>query len=326
MVERWLLGVWEVLSTFWNSNFGTALISAAIGSLAGAWGGAAAAQRIADRSRRRTQLLDEIRGCNAGIDAVGSILNAFLNLKGQHLLEMKRSYEEHLGAIEVHRLGMEGGWIERGQRLDLRVDQETLPTMRVPVERLERVMLERTTLSGRPQGLASMVLQSVHLANDTIRARNELIDEFKRHPRDELVPLLFALPLPQGRGEDRRYKGCVEGLWKYANDVIYFGLELSRVLTKHGQRIEERFRKRYGDLPLKTSVMLDTPHSRELMPNPADYASWEGTYVALVPPTEGRKWRRRWYAARKAERRLFLKPWGRWKKRQKWRSNGTTAT
>lgn len=43
---------WEALKLFANSNFGAALIAGGIGSLAGAWGGAWAAQRIADRARR----------------------------------------------------------------------------------------------------------------------------------------------------------------------------------------------------------------------------------------------------------------------------------
>jgi hypothetical protein len=143
--------MWGNLWWFANTSFGAALVAGGLASLAGALGGALAAQSITDKARRRKQLLDEIRGCNAGIDAVGSILNEFLNLKGQHLVALKHEYDEQRGAIEVQRIGRDEGWVDRGLRLDLRVDQGSLPVMRLPVARLERVMTEQVTVSGRPQ-------------------------------------------------------------------------------------------------------------------------------------------------------------------------------
>jgi hypothetical protein len=46
MPERRWFSFRDVVVTLWNSNFGAAAISAFIGSLAGAWGGALAAERI----------------------------------------------------------------------------------------------------------------------------------------------------------------------------------------------------------------------------------------------------------------------------------------
>jgi hypothetical protein len=182
MIEVWVVGFWQWIAAFVNTNFGAALVSASIGSAAGAWGGAFAIQRIAERTRRRNVLIDEIRGCNAGIDAAGAILNAFLNFKGGNLVELKRSYDEQRGAVEVQRLGVQGGWIQG--RLDVRVDQGSLPSIRVPVERLQTVMHEQIVLTGRAQGLANKVVQVVDLANDTIKEREKVIEELKRHPED----------------------------------------------------------------------------------------------------------------------------------------------
>jgi hypothetical protein len=318
MLERWLVDVWETLVAFLNSNFGTAFISALIGSFAGAWGGAYAAQRIADRSRRRSLWLDEVRGCNAGIDAVGSTLNAFLNLKGQHLVDLKRNFDEQLGAIEVQRRGRQEGWIDPNQRLDLRIDQGSLPIMHMPLERLQSVMTEKVTLSGRPQGLMNMVVQSVHLCNEMISERNKLIVVIMALPREQQVPRLFGLPLA-GVGQDNRHRDCIEGVWKYSNDVIYYSSELSRALTKHGRKVEALFRRDFGGLRLRTTEMLfDTAEWRELAPDLNDYASWEGTYVEMVPRTEGRSISKIWCGVRRAARRLLLLPWGRWKKRSKY--------
>lgn len=159
-----------------------------------------------------------MRGCNAGIDAAGAILNAFLNLKGQNLVDLKRSFDAQLGSIEVHRAGREGGWIDPELRLQVNVDQGSLPIMRVPIDRLQTVVTEKVTLSGRPQGLMNMVVRSVHLANEMIAARNDLIVEIMGRPPEERVPRLFGLPM-QGVGQDNRHKDCVDGIWKYSNDV-----------------------------------------------------------------------------------------------------------
>lgn len=150
MWPSWL--TWELL----NSNLFNALITSSLGALAGAWGGAWAAQKIAEKSVRRKQLWDEIQNCNAGIDAAGAICNAFLNLKGQHLVEMKETYDAQRAGVRAHALGMQTGRIAAGRPFEIGgVDHGSLPEMRVSVTRLEGVMMEKLPLSGRPRGLTN---------------------------------------------------------------------------------------------------------------------------------------------------------------------------
>ena len=42
-------------------------------------------------------------------------------------MDLKRNFDEQLGAIEVQRRGRQEGWIDPNQRLDLRIDQGSLP-------------------------------------------------------------------------------------------------------------------------------------------------------------------------------------------------------
>jgi hypothetical protein len=153
------------------------------------------------------------------------------------------------------------------------------------------------------------VLQSVDRANEMIQGRNNLIEELKKHPEEQLVPRLFALPM-NGGGEDGRYRDCMEGMWKYSNDVIHFSSELSRALTKHGRRMEERFKRKFGALPFRTSEMFfDTEEALPLMPDKAAYASWEKKYILLISPTEGRRLGKAYHAMKKRARKLLGKPW-----------------
>jgi hypothetical protein len=70
-------------------------------------------------------------------------------------------------------------------------------------------------------------------------------------------------------------------------------------------------------------MYFETPNAAVLMPNDADYTSWETTYIERVPTSEERRLGRMWHAVRKGERRLLLKPWARWKKNQEWRQRLT---
>jgi len=66
-----------LLTTSLNSNFSIALA----GSLSGAFGGAVAAQRVIERSKRREIFISELKNTNAAIMVSFSICNMILSLK-----------------------------------------------------------------------------------------------------------------------------------------------------------------------------------------------------------------------------------------------------
>ena len=87
----WL--TWDNVKAFSNSKF----VTAALGALAGAAGGAYAAQRIAERAKVREQLLQEARNSNAAIDLAHQICSTYLGLKEQHVRALKRTYDAESG-------------------------------------------------------------------------------------------------------------------------------------------------------------------------------------------------------------------------------------
>jgi hypothetical protein len=126
MLERLLADLWTTLNTFWNSNFGTAVISAFIGSLAGAWGGALAAERIAEKRRVREQLLKEINQTNAAIELSHTICSSYLNLKEQHVRGVWEDYQRKREQVHDLRERQRHGAMAPRTVPTIQLDQRTL--------------------------------------------------------------------------------------------------------------------------------------------------------------------------------------------------------
>lgn len=102
IIPYWLPSTWTSISTtisdstFLNSAFMISLISAFIGSGAGAWFGAYAAQKIASGAKIREELLADIKNCNAAISLAVLTCNLFLSQKSQHVSKMKKNMMRNL--------------------------------------------------------------------------------------------------------------------------------------------------------------------------------------------------------------------------------------
>lgn len=104
----WL--TWETAKSFGNSSFFTSFI----GALAGAAGGAWAAQRIADKVKVRDQLLDEVRSCNIAIELAHGICSTFLNLKEQHVERLQEDYLAQRAIVHAHHEGLRKAPYQQG--------------------------------------------------------------------------------------------------------------------------------------------------------------------------------------------------------------------
>lgn len=76
-----LPAVWKATKDFLNSEFAAAFLSA----LAGAGLGVLGAQRVAERTSRRKELIDALRQANALIVLASTICNQALSVKNQHV-------------------------------------------------------------------------------------------------------------------------------------------------------------------------------------------------------------------------------------------------
>src|SRR5262245_28848139 len=89
-----------------SENVWVGFCTAAVGSLADAWGGAHAIQRITERANRRETLRKEVVQTNSAIGQVRTLLETFLNLKLQLFRPMEQCFlelEEIVHEIEAAR-------------------------------------------------------------------------------------------------------------------------------------------------------------------------------------------------------------------------------
>jgi hypothetical protein len=309
----------ETVGAFWNSNFGAAVISAFIGSLAGAWGGALAAERIATKRRVREQLLLEINQTNSAIELAHVICNAHLNIKEQHVRAAWEDYQTKKSAVHAHHEGLENGTIAPGTVLDIgQLDLRTLDVVRAKIEPLQALVLSGLSLRGRPRPLVAILEQTMESLNNSIVTRNQMIAAMKASnaPLNEKVAFYFALP--EVGSLDETFSGTMEAVHKQTDDCIYFTWRLCEDLTRHGKRVRAQFVKRRlkGPVPRIQTVIWKDVEAKGLLPPRSLYRSWEEGFLERVSETDGRRPKKCWYAARKRTRRMLRRPWGRQEKRE----------
>lgn len=315
----WL--TWETAKSFGNSSFFTSFI----GALAGAAGGAWAAQRIADKVRVRDQLLDEVRSCNIAIELAHGICSTFLNLKEQHVKRLQEDYEAQRALVHAHDEGLRNGAIPAGTVLDIgTLDLQTLGTIPVGVVDLRAAVLQNVSAPARPRSLAAVLGQSIESLNETIRSRNSQVRAYRASdaPLNEKVAYLFGLPRPGF--VDENFGGTVSAIYRQTDDCIFFSRLMCIDLADHGDRLRAILKHRFRrDAPRIHRVLWDDVEKKGLLPPDAEYTTWITGFPKRAPKTYGRRWATGWYAVF----RLFrLSPIGRIISRvRRWRLRKKTA-
>ena len=93
---------WLDWQTVKNAIGAKELVSTAIGALAGAWGGAYAAQRIADSRQRRERLGREVKKCTELLELLHGIANSHINAKEQQVEGLRTQYRIQKGLMHRH--------------------------------------------------------------------------------------------------------------------------------------------------------------------------------------------------------------------------------
>src|SRR5262249_40695356 len=130
-LSDWL--TWETLKKLAESNF----LTSCVGALAGAWGGAYAVQRIADRTKKRDSLLQELRTCCAAIEIAHSIGSTYLSLKLQHVRALKARYDEQRAEVHAFHEARVAGRLAPGAELRIGLDCELMDPVRTRASYLE---------------------------------------------------------------------------------------------------------------------------------------------------------------------------------------------
>lgn len=265
-----------ILQSDLTSTIAIAFVTACVGAFAGAF----AAQRIAERVRSKRELLKEIRNANAGISVAFSLFNSFYALKKQHVAPLKSDFDalksRHDHAQETRQQGEGPGKIFRFQ-----ADFQTLQPRIVPIERIQAIIFEGLSATGRLLNVASVLMQASHSLNRSIDERNKLIQEFRAkspNPDDELPRLYFGLPDRDGN-IDKNYPMSIEAIYSQTDDCIQFSKLLIEDLIKHGESLKRAYEKKFrGKPPNIQQVDLTSLENQGMMPPPENYRDWADAF------------------------------------------------
>lgn len=276
----WL--TWGNVAKFLESNFFSALFAA----MAGAYGGARAAQKISERSKLDERLKAEIRACNSAIEVAGGIANTYLTMKRQFIRKFKRDFDEQRTRVVEHWEKIKGG--EAQGEFDVgTLNLGTLPPVRVRIGHLEQMLQEKINIAGRPLGCLHFLLKAKENLDEHIGMRNTLVEKFRLLAVKDQVPLMFGLPTDAG--VDTTYVDLVNAIAQETDDCIAFSRQLCLDVEAHGKRMHKRYVRRFRKLaPRISSVSFDTPAAKEVIPTLKPYEALLAMYSSRVPATDGR--------------------------------------
>lgn len=268
--------LWENIKGFANSSFTT--------SLAGAFAGAIAAQRIAERGKFREELVKEFHSTNAVISLATSAASLALALKKQHVKALKNSYDDDLKRFEEHKEKIRGGQIAPGTPFEMSPNLLYLLGISPPIATIQDIVLSRLSAVGRTICSVTALGDAVENLNRAISKRNELLTAFKNKQLPEGASfhhMYFGLPYGVGQ-TNQEYGGSVEAIYLYTDDIIFFSIKLCEDLRDHGETLKKRYKSRLrGSPPRISTVDFEAPRKDGLAPKDEDYEAWLSGFVSM---------------------------------------------
>lgn len=299
------------------------LLIAAIGSFAGAVGGAWGAQRIAERKERRERLRKAMAQTNLAIGHVYVVFEKFANVKDQYLKEMGRLFENTRKKVIVAEAARRAKG-EKQAKLTEGIPSEVtceIVWTHVDVSRLEKLVLDDLNLLGRPASALAALIQDIETFEILMRDRASYIRDLKASRTGGLdwPQLLWMFGVAGDHGADSTFRSNVAGLIEKCDECIYFCKVLYEDLHEYGTRTRFRYRRQFkGPTGSMTTLDFSVAGTKGLLPDPAPFKDWESCFINLLPETEGRQLGKWLYAWRRVWRWYLVKPWWRNAKRARY--------
>lgn len=267
-----------------ESSFTTALV----GSLAGAFAGAYAAQRISERSKKREQLIQDIRCLNAATALAHGIANSAMSTKKQHVAPSFAAYSQE---IERHGLWLQSrlsGQVQGNTPFDLKMDLQTIPKIKVPVKPLQDLVFTFVPSTPLIVNLTLSLTEFLELLETAMNDRDRQISEFRRgiFPAGASnVDLYLGLPYAEGH-VNNEFGSALNAINSYVDDVIFFSSELALRLTSEARHLQSKFRIAFSDVPPKVlEVDLRSAQEAGLLPAREKYEGWLEGFSGKGPAT-----------------------------------------
>jgi hypothetical protein len=261
-LTNWFQTSW---SAFLSANPFATFISAALGAFAGA-------TATSWREKKRS-VVAELNSVNAARALCFSICGAFINQKKQHILDLKNTYDNTRSEFTA---AQEAAAARPNQRvvIALKPNFANLTPVRVPLETLERQVLDKTSVTGRALVGAAQLITVIDCFEKAIHYRNELINDIRNNQRstEELARLYYGLSGPTG--VDERFKNNVEALSLYVDDCIFFSKLLAHDLLIYGRKLRRQHAWRFWQLPYVDREDWTEAQQAGLIPPDEQYKDW----------------------------------------------------
>lgn len=268
----YLSAVASWIATALNSAFSIALV----GGFVGAVGGALGAQHIAERTRRRDELLRELRNTNAAIIVSFSICNAALALKKQHVQPMHEQFMNEREALRQFKEERAKGEVPGNAEHRIAADLRTYPAPTTAMETLKGLVFEKISAYGRALALVSVLDQSLVGLSDAIAKRDVWVQRFSSGgiPKGEFHNYYFGLTLQNG-DTNQEYPDLIYAIHSYTDDVAFFSCLLCGDLIKHGNAVRAALtRGSDKNVPRVSTADFTGSRASGLMPPDDQYGDW----------------------------------------------------
>ena len=304
MLAVWLEWVWEWIKALAESTFALS----AIGSLAGAWGGAYAIQRIAEKAKKRDGLLQELRTCCHAIEMAHNVGNTYIELKRQHVKALKELYDTQRAEVHALHAANAAGALPPGLQVHIAFESDLMNPVRTRAAYLESLVLEKMSAPVRPRSISVMLTRATEQLNETIELRNQVLSRLSQMSHQERFARMFGLPVPAG--VDNLYRDYVDGIHQYTDDSIHFARMVGEDLYEYGKRVRKEYqdalpRRQRRDVMMVPVVYWTDEENAHLLPSKEKYTSWYTGFVYRIPRTKGRRFAKAWLWLRKAARKVL---------------------
>lgn len=247
--------------------FGSALLGAAVGAFASQW--------IAARNKSIDERLARVRaGHAAAALTYSAITDVYLSVKKQNIKPTCDSYHSEKAAFLLRMKNRKGP----DEVVNFNADMQTIQTVRVPLDALQKLMVERINAPTRALALMAVLDRTVHGLNSYIEMRNKLCEEFRK---DGVHPAIFY-GLRTSTGADERYLSCMVVIQSYTDDAIHFSHELGKELMAYAndEKAKLPFWRR-ASAPIITNA--DFSKAADMFPDRKNYSDWDTMFLYAKP-------------------------------------------
>lgn len=249
-------------------------IIAAIGSAAGAYYGAKAAQKIIENGRGREELLKAINSTNIAITLSYNICNTLLTSKKQFIKPLHDDYEAEKVLLQNFNQKLALGAIPLGSQHNFTANLQTFPLPKLPVESLQKSIFENSTMTSALLSVFSVLSLSADGLQMSIDNRNRLIVFYKSRPSGSLTAAEY-FGLASGNQINEEYPTTLAAIVTQTDDAIFFSHLLCVELHKHGKSLSTKFQRLWGDgAPNITKIDWTRAEQNNLLPPHNPYSDW----------------------------------------------------